>query len=63
MSFKSSLLNILIIIYSIIMSDSTNELLNVAAIIGGLLILVYPNLVAYVIAIFLIVYGVLQIIK
>ncbi|MBO7719105.1 MAG: DUF3096 domain-containing protein [Methanosphaera sp.] len=45
------------------MSDNTNELLNVAAIIGGLLILIYPNLVAYVIAIFLIVYGVLQIIK
>lgn len=45
------------------MKDNTNELLNLAAIVGGLLILVYPNLVAYVIAIFLIVYGVLQIIK
>ena len=45
------------------MVDSTNDLINVAAIIGGLLILIYPNLVAYVIAIFLIVYGVLEIIK
>lgn len=45
------------------MSDTTNQFINVFAIIAGLLILVYPNLVAYVIALFLIGYGVLQIIK
>ena len=45
------------------MTDTTNQLLNVAAIIAGLLILVYPNLIAYIIALFLIGYGVLNIIK
>lgn len=45
------------------MKDTTNQLLNVVAIIAGLLILVYPNLVCYIIALFLIGYGVLNIIK
>lgn len=42
--------------------DST-QCLYVLYIIAGILILIYPALVAYIIGLFLIIYGVLQVIK
>ena len=42
--------------------DST-QCLYVLCIIAGILILIYPALVAYIIGLFLIIYGVLQVIK
>ena len=42
--------------------DST-QCLDVLCIIAGILILIYPALVAYIIGLFLIIYGVLQVIK
>ncbi|RAP50200.1 MAG: hypothetical protein BZ136_01915 [Methanosphaera sp. rholeuAM74] len=43
--------------------DKTNEILYVMAIVLGILIFIYPNLVAYIVALFLVVYGVLMLIK
>lgn len=44
-------------------NGNNNQYLYVLCIITGFLILIYPTLVAYIIALFLIVYGVLEIIK
>ena len=44
-------------------SDMTNQIIYIMAVILGILIIVYPNLVAYIVGLFLIIYGVLQIIK
>ncbi|WP_256365390.1 hypothetical protein [Methanosphaera sp. WGK6] len=43
--------------------DDINIYWYVAAIIVGFLLLIYPPLVAYIIGLFMIAYGVLQIIK
>ena len=40
-----------------------NQYLYVLCIITGFLILIYPTLVAYIIGLFLIIYGVLEVIK
>lgn len=40
-----------------------NQYLYVLCIITGFLILIYPALVAYIIGLFLIIYGVLEVIK
>ena len=45
------------------MTDKTNEIIYILAIILGIIILIYPNLVAYIVGLFLIAYGVLQLIK
>ena len=45
------------------MFEDTNDIYYVGAIIAGILILVYPTLVAYIIGLFLIVYGALMVIK
>ncbi|MBE6493676.1 MAG: DUF3096 domain-containing protein [Methanosphaera stadtmanae] len=41
----------------------TNQIIYIMAVILGILILVYPNLVSYIVGLFLIIYGVLQIVK
>jgi len=43
--------------------DMTNQIIYIMAVILGILILVYPNLVSYIVGLFLIIYGVLQIVK
>lgn len=43
--------------------DPTNQIIYIMAVILGILILVFPNLVSYIVGLFLIIYGVLQIIK
>ena len=45
------------------MFGNTNDIYYVGAIIAGILILVYPALVAYIVGLFLIIYGVLMVIK
>lgn len=44
-------------------SDSTPQLLGVLAIIIGVLMIIYPPLVGYLAGIFLIAYGILEVIK
>lgn len=46
-----------------IMFEDTNDIYYVGAIIAGILILVYPALVAYIVGLFLIIYGVLMVIR
>lgn len=45
------------------MDTDSNQIFYVLAIIVGILILIYPALVAYIIGLFLVLYGVLKIIK
>ncbi|MBI5681154.1 MAG: hypothetical protein HZC47_09690 [Methanobacterium sp.] len=44
-------------------SDSTPQLLGVLAIVIGILMIIYPLLVGYLAGIFLIAYGILEVIK
>ncbi|MDO5851997.1 MAG: hypothetical protein Q4Q23_05885 [Methanobacteriaceae archaeon] len=45
------------------MTDKTTQIIGLIAIVLGVLIFIYPNLVAYLIGIFLVIFGVLEIIK
>jgi hypothetical protein len=45
------------------MFEEREDIYYVAAIIVGILVIVYPNLVAYILGLFLIFYGALMIIK
>jgi uncharacterized membrane protein HdeD (DUF308 family) len=44
-------------------SSSTPQLIGIIAILVGILIIIYPQLVGYLVGIFLIAYGILEIIK
>ncbi|WP_414469360.1 hypothetical protein [Methanobacterium sp. ACI-7] len=44
-------------------NDSTPQLMGIIAILVGILIIIYPALVAYIIGIALIAYGILEVIK
>lgn len=44
-------------------NDSTPQLMGIIAILVGILIIIYPTLVAYIIGIALIAYGILEVIK
>lgn len=43
--------------------QTTKEIIGVVAIIVAILIIVYPNILNYLVAIFLLVYGVLELIS
>jgi len=43
--------------------DTTREIISIVAIILGVLMLIYPQLVGYLVGIFLIIYGILELIK
>lgn len=43
--------------------QTTKEIIGVVAIIVAILIIVYPNILNYLVAIFLLVYGVLELIN
>ena len=43
--------------------DRTREIFSVVAIIFGVLIIIYPQIVGYLVGIFLIAYGILELIK
>ena len=45
------------------MFEEKEDIYYVAAIIVGILVIIYPNLVAYILGLFLIFYGALMIIK
>ena len=45
------------------MFEDKDDIYYVAAIIVGILVIVYPNLVAYILGLFLIFYGALMVIK
>ena len=45
------------------MFEEKDDIYYVAAIIVGILVIIYPNLVAYILGLFLIFYGALMIIK
>ncbi|MGB9937945.1 MAG: hypothetical protein ACPK7O_09530 [Methanobacterium sp.] len=44
-------------------SDSTPQLIGIIAILIGILMIIYPALVGYLVGIFLIAYGILEVIK
>jgi len=44
-------------------SDTTPQLMGIIAILIGILIIIYPALVAYIVGIVLIAYGILEVIK
>ncbi|WP_429222551.1 DUF3096 domain-containing protein [Methanobacterium oryzae] len=44
-------------------SDSTPQLIGIIAILIGILMIIYPQLVGYLVGIFLIAYGILEVIK
>lgn len=44
-------------------SDTNRELMGVIAIIVGILMFIYPQLVGYLVGIFLIIYGVMELLK
>lgn len=43
--------------------DTTREIISIIAIILGVLMLIYPQLVGYLAGLFLIIYGILELIK
>jgi len=43
--------------------EKTRQIIGVVAIVLGVLIIIYPNLVGYLVGIFLVIYGVLEIFK
>jgi uncharacterized membrane protein HdeD (DUF308 family) len=43
--------------------DMTREIIAIAAIIIGILMLIYPQLVGYLVGIFLLIYGIMELIK
>jgi uncharacterized membrane protein HdeD (DUF308 family) len=43
--------------------DTTREIIAIAAIIIGILMLIYPQLVGYLVGLFLLIYGILELIK
>ncbi len=43
--------------------DTTPQLIGIVAILVGILIIIYPQLVAYIVGIILIAYGILEVIK
>jgi uncharacterized membrane protein HdeD (DUF308 family) len=45
------------------MQDTNRELMGIIAIILGILMLIYPQLVGYLVGIFLIIYGVMELLK
>lgn len=46
-----------------LLTENTNKLIAIISVVLGILIFIYPNLVAYIIAFFLVVTGVLEVIK
>ncbi|SCG86186.1 hypothetical protein [Methanobacterium congolense] len=44
-------------------NDTTREILGIIAIILGVLMIIYPQLVGYLVGIFLVIYGILTLIK
>ncbi len=43
--------------------DTTREIIGIAAIIIGILMLIYPQLVGYLVGLFLLIYGIMELIK
>lgn len=44
-------------------NDTTREILGIIAIILGVLMIIYPQLVGYLVGIFLVIYGILTLLK
>ncbi|MBP2046569.1 DUF3096 domain-containing protein [Methanobacterium aggregans] len=44
-------------------SDTNREILGIIAIIIGVLMIIYPQLVGYLVGIFLVIYGIMTLIK
>jgi uncharacterized membrane protein HdeD (DUF308 family) len=49
--------------YKSMKDDTTREIIAIIAIILGVLMLIYPQLVGYLAGLFLIIYGILELIK
>ncbi|HMK54909.1 MAG TPA: DUF3096 domain-containing protein [Methanobacteriaceae archaeon] len=43
--------------------DTTRQVIGIVAIIIGILMLIYPQLVGYLVGLFLLIYGILELIK
>jgi uncharacterized membrane protein HdeD (DUF308 family) len=43
--------------------DNVRQIIGIAAIIIGILLFIYPQLVGYLVGLFLLVYGILELIK
>jgi uncharacterized membrane protein HdeD (DUF308 family) len=44
-------------------NDTTREILGIIAIILGVLMIIYPQLVGYLVGIFLVIYGIMTLLK
>ena len=66
---KNILKHLIIFIYDVLTnilvmrSDSTTKLIGIIAILVGIIMIIYPPLVGYLVGIFLIAYGILEVIK